>query len=236
MFYGIKKWATRRTLAALVLMEIFLAVVGAAIKIAVFDEYASNYYPEIRLLTLFSNILGLIPAVVLLLSVISNREALFKASLIVGIAISFFNDVLSPGFAGQAFGNVYGNAIRLLILSLPIVFIIIDCFRGHKWNSASCVISVVMLVLQALALLTNFYHTMEYFLNSYTVCFSAKALVHWTVILLYLARFAKPKKITIKETPVSIEEKLQIAKQKYDSGEMTQEEYRAQKAEILKKV
>jgi len=63
--------------------------------------------------------------------------------------------------------------------------------------------------------------------------------LHWFIILIYLTQYIKGKEIEKKAvviSPISIEGQLQIIKQKYESGEITQEEYRKQKAELLKKL
>ena len=242
MFVGIKKLATRKVLIPLLALEIFFFVAGTAIKIITFDSMFMDYFPDIRLGTLFTSILNTIPVIILLLSVIllhsSKKDILFKISLIAGvlisIGISLFNDLCPGVLDGVVWGAVGENTISTLIVSVPIIFIIVDCFKKHKYITASCWVATVMFGLQVLAMLIDLISGSFYGL--FTLCFSLKAILHWLIILIYLTQHIAEKKIEQKASPVSIEGQLQIIKQKYDNGEITQEEYRDQKAELLKKL
>lgn len=201
-----------------------------------------DYFPDIRLGTLFTNIFNIIPIIILLLSAMllhsSKAEILFKTSLIVGVLVSFgitlFNALCPDVLGGVVFGVVGGNTISTLILSAPIVFIIVDCFKKHKYITASCWVATVMSGLQVLAVLSDLMS--GYWFGLFMLCFALKAVLHWLIILIYLTRHVAEKKIERKASPISIEGQLQIIKQKYESGEITQEEYREQKAELLKKL
>lgn len=201
-----------------------------------------DYFPDIRLGTLFTNIFNIIPIIILLLSAMllhsSKAEILFKTSLIAGVLVSFgitlFNALFPDVLGGVVFGVVGGNTISTLIMSAPIVFIIVDCFKKHKYITASCWVATVMFGLQVLAMLVDLISGSFYGL--FTLCFALKAILHWLIILIYLTQHVAEKKAEQKTSPVSIEGQLQIIKQKYDNGEITQEEYREQKAELLKKL
>ena len=245
MFIGIKKLATRKVLIPLLALEIFFFVAGTAIKIITFDGMFMDYFPDIRLGTLFTSILNVIPVIILLLSVIllhsSTKDILFKVSLIAGVLISIgiflFNALCPDVLGGVVFGVVGGNTISTLIMSAPIIFIIVDCFKKHKYITASCWVATVMLGLQVLAMLIDLISGSFYGL--FTLCFALKTILHWFIILIYLTQYIKGNEIEKKAvviSPISIEGQLQIIKQKYESGEFTQEEYREQKAELLKKL
>lgn len=242
MFNGIKKLATKKVLIPLVALEMLFLIAGTAIKIITFDGMFMDYFPVIRLGTLFTNIFNIIPIIILLLSAMllqsSKTELFFKISLIVGVLVSFgitlFNALCPDVLGGVVFGVVGGNTISTLIMSAPIVFIIVDCFKKHKYITASCWVATVMLGLQVLAMLIDLISGSFYGL--FTLCFALKAILHWLIILIYLTQHVAKKKVEQKASPVSIEGQLQIIKQKYDNGEITQEEYREQKAELLKKL
>lgn len=245
MFIGIKKLATKKVLIPLIALEMFFLIVGTAIKIITFDGMFMDYFPDIRLGTLFTNIFNIIPIIILLLSVMllhsSKAEILFKTSLIAGVLVSFgitLFDTLCPDvLGGVIFGAVGGNTISTLIMSAPIIFIIVDCFKKHKYIAVSCWIATVMLGLQVFAMLADL--ITGYWYGLFMLCFALKAVLHWFIILIYLTQYIRGKEIEKKAvavSPISIEGQLQIIKQKYDNGEITQEEYRAQKAELLKKL
>lgn len=242
MFIGIKKRATKKVLIPLIALEMFFLIAGTAIKIITFDGMFMDYFPDIRLGTLFTNIFNIIPIIILLLSAMllysSKAEILFKTSLIAGVLVSFgitlFNALCPDVLGGMAFGAVGGNTISTLIMSAPIIFIIVDCFKKHKYITASCWVATVMFGLQVLAMLIDLISAS--FFGLFTLCFALKAILHWLIILIYLTQHIAEKKIEQKASPVSIEGQLQIIKQKYDNGEITQEEYREQKAELLKRI
>ena len=244
MFIEIKKLATKKVLIPLLALEMLFLIAGTAIKIITFDGIYMDYFPDIRLGTLFTNIFNIIPIIILLLSAIllhsSKADLFFKISLIVGVLVSFgitlFNALCPDVLGGVVFG-VGGNTISTLIMSAPIIFIIVDCFKKHKYITASCWVATVMFGLQVLAMLIDLISGSFYGL--FTLCFALKTILHWFIILIYLTQYIGSKKIEKKAvavSPISIEGQLQIIKQKYDNGEITQEEYRAQKAELLKKL
>ena len=245
MFIEIKKLATKKVLIPLIVLEMLFLIVGTAIKIITFDGMFMDYFPDIRLGTLFTNVFNIIPIIILLLSAMflhsSKAEILFKTSLIVGVLVSFgitlFNALCPDVLGGVVFGVVGGNTISTLIMSAPIVFIIVDCFMKHKYITASCWVATVMLGLQVLAMLIDLISGSFYGL--FTLCFALKTILHWFIILIYLTQYIKGKEIEKKAvviSPISIEGQLQIIKQKYDNGDITQEEYRAQKSELLKRL
>ena len=77
----------------LIALEMFFLIAGTAIKIITFDGMFMDYFPDIRLGTLFTNVFNIIPIIILLLSAMllhsSKAEILFKTSLIVGVLVSF---------------------------------------------------------------------------------------------------------------------------------------------------
>lgn len=242
MFNGIKKLATKKVLIPLIALEIFFLIAGTAIKIIAFDGIYMDYFPDIRLGTLFTNIFNAIPIVILLLAAIflhsPKADLFFKTSLIVGVLVSFgialFNALCPDVLGGVVFGVVGGNIISTLILSAPIVFIIVDCFKKHNYITASCWVATVMFGLQVLAMLADLMS--GYWFELFMLCFALKAVLHWLIILIYLSQYITKKKVKQNTSPITIEGQLQIIKQKYESGEITQEEYREQKAELLKKL
>lgn len=245
MFIGIKKLAKKKVLIPLIVLEMLFLIVGTAIKIITFDGMFMDYFPVIRLGTLFTNIFNIIPIIILLLSAMllhsSKAEILFKTSLIVGVLVSFgitlFNALYPDVLGGVVFGAVGGNTISTLILSAPIIFIIVDCFKKHKYITASCWVATVMFGLQVLAMLADLMS--GYWFGLFMLCFALKAVLHWLIILIYLAQYIRVKdsnKENVATSPIFIEGQLQIIKQKYESGEITQEEYREQKAELLKRI
>ena len=191
------------------------------------------------------NFARMIPVIILLLSVIllhsSKKDILFKVSLIAGVlismGISLFNALCPDVLGGVFFGAVGENTISTLIMSAPIIFIIVDCFKKHKYITASCLVATVMLGLQVLAMLIDLISGSFYGL--FTLCFALKTILHWFIILIYLTQYIRGKEIekkVVAVSPISIEGQLQIIKQKYEIGEITQEEYRDQKAELLKRI
>lgn len=242
MFIGIKKLATKKALIPLIVLEMFFLIAGTAIKIIAFDVIYMDYFPDIRLGTLFTNVFNIIPIIILLLSVIllhsSKKDILFKISLITGVlisvGISLFNDLRPGVLGGVVFGAVGENTISTLIMSAPIIFIIVDCFKKHKYITASCWVATVMFGLQVLAMIADLMS--GYWFGLFMLCFALKDVLHWLIILIYLTQHITKRKIEQKASPISIEGQLQIIKQKYESGEITQEEYREQKAELLKRI
>lgn len=92
-----------------------------------------------------------------------------------------------------------------------------------------------MLGLQVFTIHADLITTGHYY-KIVTLCFALRSVLHWLIILIYLTQHVAAKKAEQKTSPISIEGQLQIIKQKYDNGEITQEEYREQKAELLKKL
>jgi uncharacterized membrane protein len=241
MFNGIKKLATRKVLIPLVILEMLFLIAGTAIKIIAFDGIYMDYFPDIRLGTLFTNIFNAIPVIILLLATIffhsPKADLLFKISLIasvsISIAISLF-DLIAPDVLGFVIMGVGKNIIGTLILSVPIIFIVVDCFQKHKYITASCWVAIIMLGLQIFSIFADW--VMGSLYGHFTLCFALKSVIHWLIILIYLSQHITKRKMEQKASPVSIEGQLQIIKQKYESGEITQEEYREQKAELLKRL
>lgn len=239
MFISIKKLATRKVLIPLLALEMLFLIAGTAIKIITFDGMFMEYYPVIRLGTLFTNILNIIPTIILLFSAIRlhtpKTEILFKTSLALSVAIAFgitLFDLMCPDVLGPVIFGAGRFFTSTLLTYSPMIFVVIDCIKKHKYITASCWVATVMVGFQVLAILADLMTGSYYGL--FTLCFALKAILHWTTILIYLTRYTIEKKIEQKVSPISIEGQLQIMKRKYESGEITQEEYREQKAELLR--
>ena len=242
MISVLKKLATSKKMTIFVCSEIVLLLIATFIYIHKLNIFTGVNFEGLELM-LFSVAcaIEIIPITLLLVTAIllekgvSNK--LFIISLIVGAIIPVYS-VISGDMWG---GNGVLEALMRILLTIPTILIIIFHNKHIQKHKSAFAVSALMLAIQVV----SFFVTLAVFfliesefqqglyLSSLFTC--VIHIIHWFVVLLYLARSVKIEK-NQKASPISIEGQLQIIKQQYDSGAITQEEYREQKAELLKRI
>lgn len=243
----IKKNGNKQKMSIITCLELVLLIITTFLYVHQLSFYTDVLSDSMVLLsTFFPLCTEIIPIVLLLLSVIllhkSISNKLFLSALIVG-AILPVCLLLIAGNNYTTWETIqwFKMIQKILgtittILTILIILIIIFANKRKQQYKVACIISIIVLSIRGLALLINTVGLYRGGFYSSLYMYNIVYILHWFVILLYLVRQIKIEKEAIAISPISIEWQLQTIKQKHESGEITQEEYCEQKADLLKKI
>lgn len=222
----------KKAMTLLIVAEMLLAVIGSIVEIIMISVYFVSTMGE-TISIVVGGVISLIPTAFLLCAIRKPTSKIrFNLFLSASILVLLVNEILLPIF-GQAFGTSARFFLSFVSSSLPLVFFMIDCCCDHKFAGISRIVACIMMVLSILALSSNIAQAISVPYSLYCVFFSLATTLNWLVMTMYMSLFVK-KKVSVRLTP--IEDELLRIKQQYESGDISEEEYKEKKAKLLNSI
>lgn len=223
----------KKAMTLLIVAKMLLAVIGSIVEIKMISVYLASTMEQ-TISIVVGGVISLIPTAFLLCAIRKpNSEKYFNLFLYASIIVPIINEICTPYIMGQAFEPSANFVISFVVSSLPIVFFIFDFHSNHKYAGISHILACIMMVLKILPLPSNIIQVVRAPFGLYSVLFLVANILEWLVIFMFLSLFVK-KKVSVRLTP--IEDELLRIKQQYESGDISEEEYKEKKAKLLNSI